>query len=561
MEQRRFPPVILVAVVLAGLLLAPMEPARAQAAEAAKTDSEGNGARLEAPPSPLKPVVLRYAYGVADLGTRDPHFAATTQDRAVADMLFNGLLRYQPGNAPSIEPDLAEEVPEPEIEKGKQTWTFKLRKGVFFHPGPKTGPYELTADDVVYSFRKSADPQRSAYAGEYTGMNVEKVDPYTVRIVLEKPLSPLLFLPKVTNYSGGFIVSRKAVEIMGDEAFQSHPIGTGPFMYESCTANDRVRLVANRGYFRGRPLLDAVEIVFLPDVADREAAFKAGKVDCFWGKVEKAWIDRMEEEEGVKVDLHGPGEIATLYFNTTRKPFDDARVRKAVAYALNRDASLSHFGREVILEKVYSPVPGNLLPGGLTEAEVRALGLDYAPDPAKAGQLLAEAGYPNGFSLEVVTSGQPIYRLSYEAMKLQLAHIGIELTIKPTDHSTMHRLIREDANPLVVYSAWRPNADNYLTRFFHSDSIVMTGARPDTNFSHYDKIDRLIEAARLETQPGRQIELWKQAQIKVLDDMAAYPLYQFKMVDVRKAYVDYGHDLVSVMPLYPQFTEKTRIVK
>ena len=116
-------------------------------------------------------------------------------------------------------------------------------------------------------------------------------------------------------------------------------------------------------------------------------------------------------------------------------------------------------------------------------------------------------------------------------------------------------------NPIVVYNAWRPNADVFLTRFFHSDSIVVTGAKPDTNFSHYDKIDDLIEAARLETDPGRQIELWKQAQIKILADMAAYPLHYYNMVHARRNYIEYGHEVVSTMALYPQITEKTRIVK
>ena len=78
---------------------------------------------------------------------------------------------------------------------------------------------------------------------------------------------------------------------------------------------------------------------------------------------------------------------------------------------------------------------------------------------------------------------------------------------------------------MLVYIAWRPNADVYLTRFFHSDAIVVSGSKPDTNFSHYDKIDDLIEAARLEIYPNKQIKLWKQAQVRILSDVAAYPLY------------------------------------
>ena len=92
-------------------------------------------------------------------------------------------------------------------------------------------------------------------------------------------------------------------------------------------------------------------------------------------------------------------------------------------------------------------------------------------------------------------------------------------------------------------------------------TIIVTGARPDTNFSNYDRIDRLIEAARVEIDPNRQIQLWEQAQIRILDDMAAYPIMYTKQCYARRSRVDYGHPLVSTMALYPQFTEKTHLTK
>ena len=121
----------------------------------------------------------------------------------------------------------------------------------------------------------------------------------------------------------------------------------------------------------------------------------------------------------------------------------------------------------------------------------------------------------------------------------------------------MHKKIRKYPLPIVIYPAWRPNADAYLTRFFHSDSIIVKGSRPDTNFSHYDKIDKLIEAARLTIDPAAQVNLWIQAQIRILDDMAAFPVMFTRQCYARKEYVDYGHSLVSTMALYPQFTENT----
>ena len=145
-------------------------------------------------------------------------------------------------------------------------------------------------------------------------------------------------------------------------------------------------------------------------------------------------------------------------------------------------------------------------------------------------------------------------------MQAQLAEIGIDIKINVVDHSSMHSLIREDVNPIVIYVAWRPNADVYLTRFYHSDSIVVTGAKPDTNFSHYTGIDDIIEEARVELDADKQIQMWKDAQIKILEDMVAYPLQYQNQVTARHDYVDFGHELKSVMGLYAQFDETTRIV-
>ncbi|MBN2123776.1 MAG: polyamine ABC transporter substrate-binding protein [Deltaproteobacteria bacterium] len=493
-----------------------------------------------------------------DKGTLDPHYAASDTDRAVSDMIFNALVRYKPGCAPEIEPDLAEDVPEPEMVNGKQVWTFRLRRGVLFHPGPRTEAYELTSEDVIYSLQKAADPIRSAYSGEYTGMTFERVDAHTLRIILEKPLSSVIFLPKIADYSGGFIVSKRALEAMGDEAFAAHPVGTGPFRFEDYLPKDRVRLAANDGYFRGSPLLDGVDVLFLPDIARREHGLRSGGLHLIYGLREGRWIKKMRKE-GMTVDVFGVGDIATVYFNMSNPFLKDLRVRRAIAYALDRDAFLAAFDGEGVGTKVTSPVPARYLPGGLSDSEVRELGLDFECNPERAAKLMAEAGCPQGFSLEVYSSEASMYREPYKIIRKQLSRINIDLRIHVVAHATMHEMIRRDLNPMVVYVAWRPNADVYLTRFFHSDSIVLTGKRPDTNFSHYDRIDRLIEEARLEPNPYKQIRIWKHAQIKILSDMAAFPLFYRNQVYARRPEVDYGHDLMNSMSYYPQVTERTKI--
>lgn len=540
---------------------APTAPTEAPAAPAATEAPPTPEPQPTEPPAPARSGgILRMGIRAADIASLDPHFATTTQDRALVDMVFNALIRYQPGDSSVFEPDLATSLPEPEMVDGQQVWTFELRKGVMCHPTEGVPSYELTSEDVVYSLNKAATADTSAYAGEYTGMSFEAVDPYTVKITLEQPLSKVLFYPKVANYSGGFIVCKQAAEQLGADGLKTHPVGTGPFMFESYNAQEKVELVANEAYFRGKPQLDGVQVRYIADLNAVELGLRGGELDVINGSPDQIWVEKMQGVSDIKVDVFGPGEVAVLHFNTNIPPLDKLEVRQAIAYALDRDEFLALVG-EAVAGSVYSPVPAQFLPGGLTQEEVAARGLEYATDIEKARQLLADAGYPDGFSLEMVTSEMTGYKVLYESMQAQLAKVGIKIDLKVVDHSTMHSTIRQDSNPLVIYIAWRPNADVFLTRFYHSASVVVTGAKPDTNFSHYDQIDALIEQARAEADPEKQVALWKDAQIKILEDMIAYPIQYQSQVYARATNVDFGHELTSVLALYPGVDETTRFVK
>jgi peptide/nickel transport system substrate-binding protein len=527
------------------------------------TEKDGVEVVVTATPEPVEePVILRLGQNAADMSTLDPHFSTTTEGRALVDMLYNGLLRYAPGDGAFelMEPDLAADFPTQEMVDGAQVWTFTLRQGVMCHPVGAIPAYELTSEDVLYSLEKAANPERSAYAGEYTGMTFEAVDAYTVKITLETPLSPVLFYPKVANYSGGFIVCKQAVEALGDDKFKTNPVGTGPFMFERYRPQESIELVANPDYFRGAPLLDGILYRYMADISSREAGLLAGELDVINGVPDVAWVEKMAAESGVLVDVFGVGEAAVVHFNTSVEPLDNPAVRRALAYAMDRDEFLALFG-EPVAENVYSAVPAKFLAGGMTQAEAEELGLAYDVDRDLAVQMLADAGYPDGFALEVITSEMAGYRRIYENMQAQLAEVGVDLTVNVVDHSTMHSQIRQDVNPLVVYIAWRPNADVYLTRFYHSASIVVTGEKPDTNFSHVDILDDLIEGARSATTAEEQIQAWKDAQIVLLDEMYSYPLHFQQQVYARAEGVDYGHELVSVFGLYPGITEKTSLTR
>jgi len=517
-----------------------------------------------------KEQVLDIAFDAGDAKTLDPHRAATTVDRSTVDPIFNGLVRYPPGNQVSVEPDLAESWT---VSPDGRTWTFQLRKSVYFHPYPGSpSGYEMTAEDVVYSLSRAANPDYSSYAGEYTGVHFKAVDPYTVQIITDKPISDPLFLAKFANYAGGFIVCRKAIEEKGDEWFKTHPVGTGPFMFESYVPQQKTVLVRNPKYFRGEPILEKVVIHYMPNVSSREFGLQTGELDVIEGMNEAMWAQKIATFPQVTVPTFGPCEVQDLHFNMKKKPFDDIRVRKAFSYAISRKAVAAFMGENLAVP-IYS---GALAPpayGALTEEEARKAGVVYDDDIAKAKQLLAEAGFPNGFTTEAIISELATsYRKPMVAIQGLVKKAGIDLKLKVVDHSSFHSLIRQDASPLVYYACWRPNVDVFLTRFFHSSSEVVSGAKPDTNFSHYgavdadgdgkiDSIDALIEKARWELDAAKQSALWKEAQVQLLKDAAVVPMIRLKYVFPMKSYVDIGHPLEFSWQTYsPQITEKTKIL-
>ena len=514
--------------------------------------------------------VLHYAVKHGNMTTLDPHRATGSQDRIVVEMIFNGLLRYRPGNltADSIEPDLAKSVPKPKVlPDGKQVWTFNLRQGVFTHPYAGKPGYEITSEDVVFSLNRAADSKRSAFSGDYAGMIVEAVDKYTVKITLDKAISPILFLPKVANRAGGLIVPKMAVTEIGDEAFKSHPVGTGPFLFVSYQPNEKVVLARHPKFFRGPAKLAGIELYYMPDVSSRELGLQKGELDVIEGPREQAWGRKMEALPGIKVDAIGSAEALVAHFNMTKKPLDNLKVRQAIAYALDGKEFVAYYG-DKIASPIYSPVPVRVV-GGLTKEEAAQAGVLYEYDPARAKKLLEEAGYPKGFSIDVFTSESDSYKGAYELMQAELRKVGIDLNLSVVDHPTFHKRIREDLDPIVVYLAERPNPDSIFTQFFLSDSIVGSGKKPVTNFSHMGaveadgektNIDDLILAARVEPDAKKQVKLWKEAQVKILKVMAAYSFVDLGYLFARKSTVDWGYKMVSITD-GPKVTENTQIVK
>jgi peptide/nickel transport system substrate-binding protein len=497
-----------------------------------------------AAPAAAQEKVLRVGAQATDIGTLDPHRTSATHEKGPIGWIFGGLVRFPPGSADpeKIEGDLAESW---QHSPDGLVWSFRLRKGVQFHRGYG----EATAEDVVHSLRRAADPKRSSFSSAYA--QIEKVEasgPYAVRITLKSSVPSLLGL--LANYHGGMIVSRKADQELGD-GFKLKPVGFGPFEFVEHQTQRELVLKAHDKYYRGRPKIDRIVYKFINSDASRDLAFSSGELDLIHGKREQRWVERARQQPGVKVDVFSPGEFRTLFLNQRIKPLDDRRVREAVARAVDVPQLIRFVGADV-LKPARSVVP----PGYLGESDA---GPKFPHDIAKAKALLAEAGFPQGLTLKAVVSSNTAQLPVMEVVQGQLKKAGINLQMDVVDHTTYHAQIRKDVSAVVFYGAARfPVADSYLTEFYHSASEI--GApKQVTNFSHCKVADAEIDAARSEADPAKRNALWRTAQEKIHADLCGIPLFDLQQVWARRDTLDYGVALEGALNLAPPIHEKTTL--
>jgi peptide/nickel transport system substrate-binding protein len=507
---------------------------------AALSWSAGGPALAQAPTARPK-TTLTGGVSAADIGQLDPHKAVGTPDRVAVSWIFNGLVQFPPGtiDAANLQPDLAESW---ESNADKTVWTFRLRPGVQFHAGFG----EMTADDVVFSLQKAGRAATSAFAGDYRAFkSVSALDPRTVRVELEHAIPSLL--GTVANYSGGFIVSKKAYEQRGD-GFTRAPIGTGPFAFDAIVPNQSLNLVAHEGYFRGAPKLKRVIYRFLNANASRDLAYQSGELDITQGVQDQRWVTRFKGMPNTELDIFEPAELSQLSLNVESPLLSDVRVRRAIAHAINRDELIRWRGQDIARPGL-SCVPSGTL--GYTK-DNGLPGFDL--DRAKA--LLREAGHPNGLTIPIVQTQYPDMLNLMQVVQAQLARAGIKLEFQLVEHSSFHQMIRQDRSPIVMYAAARfPVADVYLTQFFTSRSIVGTPTAV-TNFSHFKAADREIDAARTEPDAAKQLALWAEAQRKIIQDVAAIPLLETLVCWAHRTGFDYGFKMDGAMAGGGLLTEK-----
>lgn len=492
--------------------------------------------------------VLRLGVGVDDIRTIDPHFSVGVGEWPIFGAVYESLVRFPRGtmDAANLEPALATDW---SADETGLVWTFNLRDGVQWHHGYGA----FTADDVVFSLERLRDVDNpSPHAGLLSAViDIEAVDDLTVRITTDSivPNMPALLV----NNNIGYILSRAALNDGIDPT--THPIGTGPFAYDEYRPRESFNMSANADYWGGEPQLEQFVVQFMPDASTRELALMAGEIHGIDIPARQDALDRMRGV-GMEVDLTSPANMFALYLNMSLEPTNDIRVREALYAGIDRNALAAYFGVDVAY------VENSALPRGYVGHTEDVRVIPY--DPARARELLAEAGFEGGLTMSIAISNNNIYLPPMQVIQEMWRGIGVDLQMSVVDHPTFHRIIRENANPVVIYGAFRYPLDGtvYLTQFYHSNSAIGQPGQV-INFSHFGhygaSIDDLIEEAQFEMNQNRQIELWEEAQRIIADEIAVVPLYTRSYALARSPRMDLGFETRSRSGY--EITERARILR
>ncbi|MGE5691449.1 MAG: ABC transporter substrate-binding protein [Pseudomonadota bacterium] len=465
----------------------------------------------------------------------------------VIDQIFETLVSLKPGTT-ELEPGLAESW---EISDDGLTYTFKLRQGVKFHDGTAFNAAAVCTNfDRWYNFTGSfqnpsasyywqtvfggfakTDPKSGAPEDSYY-QSCTAVDDSTVELKLTKPSSAILGALSLSSFA---IASPKALKAYGadegnvdaDGVFHptgtfgtEHPIGTGPFKFDSWTRGDKLTIVRNDDYWGDKAKLDKVIFRPISDNAARLQALQTGEIQGY-DLVEPQDIPTIEGDSNLQILDRPAFNVAYVGFNQAKKPLDNIKVRQAIAYGLNRQEVVDNFygGRGEVAKEFMPPeVVGYA--DDVTE---------YQYDPEKSKQLLQEAGlslpvpiefwYPSDVSRPYM----PDPKRNFEAFRASLEKAGFKVTPKTAPWSPDYLGNVDEGNAQVYLLGWTGDygdPDNFIGTFFQNPQKAWGFNNPE--------IFKLLDDAETETDLEKREQLYKEANRKIMDFLPGVPYVHTK---------------------------------
>lgn len=464
----------------------------------------------------------------------DPHRAGGWVTYRINRLIHESLVTEdlsKPSNeapVPPLKPGLAESW---EVSPDGLTYTFHLRKGVKFHDGT-----DFNAQAVEFNIRRVWDKNFPYYDPRSAGnlshtfgslKEIRVIDDYTIQLIMKQPFSPFLRMLAQGSMGSAGILSPTGLKKWGNDQYAEHPVGTGPFKFQERVRGQKIVLVRNENYWGDKPYLDKVIFRPIPDAAARVTALESGEVDVIAVPPPDS-VERLKAK-GFKVVEGTPPHVWYLAFNFNNPIMKDKRVRQAIIMAIDRKGMAQELLRNTANPAFSVQSPAN-------EAYDPAF-VDYEYNPEKAKQLLAEAGYPNGFETIFQTSvdgsGQLIPVPMAEWIQRDLAKIGIKVKLE-TYEWISYLGIWTNMKPEVGFDqmSWGFTTPYWLYIVAHSKSFANAGKYRNP------EVDQAIEKAITEPDPNTAIQYWKAANKLISEDAAIAPIVNDKSPYVMASYVD-----------------------
>jgi peptide/nickel transport system substrate-binding protein len=432
----------------------------------------------------------------------DPRVGADEASQKAHQLLYNSLVRID--DDLRIVPELAESLEQPD----PLTYIARLRRGVRFHNGR-----ELTAADVVYTFRSFLDPDFRGRSGAYRLLSaVDALDPYTVRFELKEPFGSFainLVMGIVQDGSGA--------------ANAREPIGTGPYKLAEFAVDDRLVLDAFPGYYGGPPRNSRVVLKVVPDDTMRGLELRKGTVDIVVNDLSPDIAWQLRKEGRLKVETAPGTDYAYVGMNLRDPVLASLPVRQAIGHAIDREAIVTY------LRRGYARVAVGIVPpmSWAFEPDV----LDLAHDPARARQLLDAAGYPDPdgdgpaprLRLTLKTSTSEVYRVQAAAIQHDLAEVGIALDVRSSEFQTLFADVVRGNFQLYTLQFVGVTDPDMLRRVFHSRQEPPAGL--NRVFYRNPAVDELIDQASSAPTDEQRRVFYSRAQQAIAADVPYVPLW------------------------------------
>jgi peptide/nickel transport system substrate-binding protein len=438
-----------------------------------------------AQPKPVSGGSLTIAQGVEPPGLDPTTATSAAIPRVVYGNVLEGLVRIDRNG--KVIPALASKYT---ISKDGKEYTFLLKKGIKFHDGKS-----FDAEDVKFTFGRLMDPQVTIPNRRYYQdiESIEVTDPHTVKFKLKNVNSMFLFnLARPDS----IIIHKEAADKL-----KTAPVGTGPFKLVEWVRGDRILLEKFAAYHRkGFPHLDKVTFKFIGDPSAQIAGLRAGDIDVIGYDVSPENALLLERDPKFKVFNGYTTTEVILSTNNSRKPFNDVRVRRAMAHAIDRSALIKG-----VMSGYGTPIGSHMDPGNPYYMDLTST---YPFNPEKAKQLLTEAGYPNGFEAVIKVPERFAYaKRSGEIITDMLSKVGIQLKIELTEWGQwIDRVLR--------------NADFDLTVIGHSEPFDIDIYANPKYYFRYDnpKFQETLKKAEMEPNPKLRRELYIALQKMITED-------------------------------------------